>query len=431
MVFRHSVRFRLLSLGLGLLFTFSSLCQAQQISRWIGTDGNWSDPANWDNGVPNGFSFALIDLAAGEIVQDVEGLQLVGLELSSSTLNLVLDHGIIVDETLIWNIGKISGNSSLEFHGVGEVNGGDLESTFENYGSIAFGSNGDMVLLGSETGGTWINRSGSTATAPHGLLIGDFTATGPGEISVEADSSFSVGGASMQTVWDFQNQGILNLEAHTFFFEDFVQLPGAELILENGGVDFFQVSDLDGRVSGSGTIGNLMGPFEVEFEPGGRQIGVVNSFGGMVMAPDTVSNFQIGPNLTSDRLTNAGGPLQLDGTLNIEALPGVTPGVYTLFTFNNASSLQVDPIQFGEVPAGFSGQLVLSTQLKRVDLVIDTIDPVILGDVNIDGSVDLLDVNPMVALLSSGGFLVQADINGDGEVNLLDVPGFIELLSGN
>lgn len=54
----------------------------------------------------------------------------------------------------------------------------------------------------------------------------------------------------------------------------------------------------------------------------------------------------------------------------------------------------------------------------------------ILGDVNQDGSVDLLDVSPFVELLVSGGFQSEADINGDGEVNLLDVSPFVDLLTG-
>ena len=57
-------------------------------------------------------------------------------------------------------------------------------------------------------------------------------------------------------------------------------------------------------------------------------------------------------------------------------------------------------------------------------------DEFLLGDVNQDGNVDLLDVEPFVDLLTSGGFLREADINGDGVVDLLDVAPFVELLTG-
>ena len=53
-----------------------------------------------------------------------------------------------------------------------------------------------------------------------------------------------------------------------------------------------------------------------------------------------------------------------------------------------------------------------------------------LGDVNCDGSVDLLDVAPFVDLVSNGGFSTKADINQDGSVDLLDVAPFVALLAG-
>ena len=56
---------------------------------------------------------------------------------------------------------------------------------------------------------------------------------------------------------------------------------------------------------------------------------------------------------------------------------------------------------------------------------------VLLGDVNQDGVVNLLDVVPFVDLLAGGGFQDEADINQDGAVNLLDVGPFIDVLSGN
>ena len=53
-----------------------------------------------------------------------------------------------------------------------------------------------------------------------------------------------------------------------------------------------------------------------------------------------------------------------------------------------------------------------------------------LGDVNLDGNVDLLDVAPFVDRISSGSLQVEADVNEDGVVDLLDVAPFVELLAG-
>ena len=54
----------------------------------------------------------------------------------------------------------------------------------------------------------------------------------------------------------------------------------------------------------------------------------------------------------------------------------------------------------------------------------------VLGDVNCDGVLDLLDVGPFVDALTGGGFIAKADINGDNAVDLLDVGPFVDLLTG-
>lgn len=57
-------------------------------------------------------------------------------------------------------------------------------------------------------------------------------------------------------------------------------------------------------------------------------------------------------------------------------------------------------------------------------------DTVLLGDVNLDETVNLLDVDPFIDLLTAGTFQSEADCNEDGAVNLLDVEPFIVILSG-
>ena len=57
------------------------------------------------------------------------------------------------------------------------------------------------------------------------------------------------------------------------------------------------------------------------------------------------------------------------------------------------------------------------------------IPDVMVGDVNGDGVIDLLDIGPFVQLLTDGEFQIEADINQDGIVDLLDVGPFVEMLS--
>ncbi len=54
----------------------------------------------------------------------------------------------------------------------------------------------------------------------------------------------------------------------------------------------------------------------------------------------------------------------------------------------------------------------------------------LIGDVNGDGFVTLLDVNPFVNILTAGGFNCAADTNQDGTVTLLDVSAFVNILTG-
>ena len=54
----------------------------------------------------------------------------------------------------------------------------------------------------------------------------------------------------------------------------------------------------------------------------------------------------------------------------------------------------------------------------------------LLGDVNLDGTVNLLDVDFFIDRLATGEFQAEADCNEDGEVNLLDIDPFIAILGG-
>ena len=55
----------------------------------------------------------------------------------------------------------------------------------------------------------------------------------------------------------------------------------------------------------------------------------------------------------------------------------------------------------------------------------------LLGDVNLDGAVNGLDVDPFVAILLNGPHNGAADMNGDGVVNGLDVDLFVAAVVGS
>jgi hypothetical protein len=54
----------------------------------------------------------------------------------------------------------------------------------------------------------------------------------------------------------------------------------------------------------------------------------------------------------------------------------------------------------------------------------------VLGDINDDGEIDGLDVDPFVEVLLSGPYQAEADMNGDQVVNGLDVDPFVAAVVG-
>ncbi len=70
--------------------------------------------------------------------------------------------------------------------------------------------------------------------------------------------------------------------------------------------------------------------------------------------------------------------------------------------------------------------------MNRLDAIArwDALFPsALLGDVNLDVSVNFLDVSPFVERLMTGTYQTEADIDGDEFVNFADIGPFIDLLS--
>ena len=55
-------------------------------------------------------------------------------------------------------------------------------------------------------------------------------------------------------------------------------------------------------------------------------------------------------------------------------------------------------------------------------------DETLLGDVNLDGVVNFLDIPPFISLLIDGEFQAEADCDESGDVTFMDIPVFIGLL---
>ena len=166
---------------------------------------------------------------------------------------------------------------------------------------------------------------------------------------------------------------------------------------------------------GSLQVGSASGsPADYYRLPAGVHIGPIGM--GSLAAPSMGSSNHWGisgavNNLGRDHLTVPTGYISGD------PLPQST-SLYANETFQS----------LGLVPGDYSVEWGSGANLDRLTVRIIS---VLLGDVNRDGSVDLLDVAPFVDLISNSGYQVEADVNQDGMVNLLDVQPFVDLLTGN
>ena len=75
------------------------------------------------------------------------------------------------------------------------------------------------------------------------------------------------------------------------------------------------------------------------------------------------------------------------------------------------------------------GQQALGTRFAAAFASVP--EPALLGDVDLSGAVNFLDISAFILLLSGGGFQAEADCDESGEVNFLDISPFIGILSGS
>ena len=122
------------------------------------------------------------------------------------------------------------------------------------------------------------------------------------------------------------------------------------------------------------------------------------------------------------------GDLNGDGKTDIVALTGIYLG-------NGDGSFQprvpISGSQRDGILADFNGDgfddlVVASPNGDTISITLA--NGIRRGDVNLDGSVNLLDVAPFVAAINSAEFQAEADVNCDATVDLTDVIPFVDLL---
>ena len=341
-------------------------------------------------------------------------------------------------------VGENLGEGNLNF------DGGTINSLFTT--RVGHNAIGNFSMTGGElntTGETWFGSAGGTGT---GVLDGG---------TMNSTSFFVVarGGIGTFTL----NDGTVN-GATDVNFNPIASFDGAigELNLNGGTFNSGSVNNAASMLVGEGGMGTLNHNGGMLNVGGNLQIGVTDTGVGAFNANGSAAIIMVGQDLTLgldlDLLdTLATGTLNfvadasgvsvvvVGGDVNLSSPDGDFLTVdLSQYTGAYEDIILIDGVtsqgEFTDLPQGTT----VDTGFAGGDYEIDysvagqvwlrTSDgmkcdfPV--GDVNMDGNVDLLDVAPFVAALSGGGFICEADINEDGFVDLLDVAPFVALLSG-
>ncbi len=367
--------------------------------HWRGAGvGNWFDDENWTLG--------LRPMAENRVVIDPDTATTVsgpGQELTTIVESLQIGGGL-GDVVMDWPIGfELNGGNDITIHDGSTLTGGGLIATETVF-----------VLPGAEL------------LTDQQMFIQTEGIVNESVVHVE-NSRLTVDG-------DFVNQAQVNIDPGL----------GTALVVfgclnNNGEVSIgfdsaIAVDCLQGHGGGTG-LGMLT--VTDRLRPGGGQDVASLSFPTVTfeLGPEADTDIQIGGTAIGEYDRISVRSAVIDGDLDVELLDG--------FTLERGMNFSIVGTSFGATGQfNFLPQGALVGTFDGVELRIDyeagisnssvsLFAPFDAGDVNQDGLINLLDVQPLVALLTSGNYQFEADVNQDGNVNLLDVQPFIDLLTGN
>ena len=392
-------------------------------------------------GGPGDGSFCQLELQNISLI--ASSAILIGTPTSPATL--IVDDGAIV----ITDAMGVGSNSSLELAGgaislpndplnnFGTLSGkGDIVGLIDNMvdGRISLAAGDTLMLEGFVAG----NNQGAIDLIGGQLIVFDATTNATDALITGRDSilrfengltnqggvGFSFG--TMDVFGDIDNQMtgtiVVTGNSQATFYDDVINNGEFRVSSGSTAVVFGDFSGTNG-VTGGGEVF-----LEGDLRPG-------NSPAQAFFESDVVLTFnsntemelggtEIGTEYDSIDVT---GTFEIDGDLNVALIDGFKPLAGDTFeliradildgSFRNISLPKLDP--------GLRWQIEQDGTRLQV-----TVAAIIFGDVNLDGVVNLLDIDPFINRLSTGTYQAEADINQDGVVNLLDIDPFIAILGG-
>ena len=365
----------------------------------------------------------------------------------------------------VLNGGTIKGEDSAVFNNTnpeGIRGHGRFELPLDNSTEI-YANGGELVIVGTEDvfmNDNEVDWDGFSDTGALRAEAGDlrlvdrFDATTHGNVRIGGEHTLHVDGFRMQY------DGNVLLNGGTIKSEDSQIFRGAVEVTRRSTMDTFAGFEgdvevdlqmdlhLTGHAAFIENTAMFSGPGDLINESTNR----LEFDNGSSVDVDVINHGIVSDeNVEGPGIVSLGGHLENDGTIQF-ALSNVDEstffdvagnlrsenGIFRVIFVNDfspESGDEFDLLDFGAfINNGLSfdlPDLCAGLQWDTSDFVSEGIlrvSGLLLGDVNLDGAVDLLDVTPFIELVANGVFQPEADINQDGAVNLLDVAAFIDLL---
>jgi len=346
--------------------------------------------------------------------------------------------------TLNLNAGTINLDYLEINDGVFNQNGGHFNvgglSLFDTSQTVTIGLNdnvtGDITFIGPDEGGVEphlicnrpINLVSDDVLGNGNLSVSNARLTIGNDFNAERTFSMESGtlnwsdGIISTTSFGVQSatinrSGNGHLEVEESFSFDQSTVAGAEPFT-------IQRNDLLSGFVGIGGGGQF--PTEVTIES-------PHTFGRFSLSFTSIANFQQESGetegLTVDSFSN---PSFGNSTLNLGFDSQSASGLDWVFrTKSPSASVLEDMIDDGRIVVS-GAEFEVEHDAVTGFTYIQAVSPqALLGDCDLNGEVNFLDIAPFIASLSSGDFLAQADCDESGEVNFLDIAPFIAVLSGS
>jgi outer membrane autotransporter protein len=245
------LKWRSLPWALGTMVLVMPTIALAQVTNWIGgTGGNWTNPSNWDNGVPNATYSAFIDGGSAQI--STPGQKVNDLELgAASAAALTIQGG-----------GTLSNTAGPDTVGAGTLTITGTGSRYDSIGDLLIGRGIGSSTVTVAAGGQLSTNRSFIGEGPGGVTtVTTIIATVTGAGSVwDAGSSFVLGGGTATSTLTVSDGGVLkaqdpvSISSIGYGAQGSALVTGAGSQILLGGNTQLAIGEAIGGTGGNGTL---------------------------------------------------------------------------------------------------------------------------------------------------------------------------------